>query len=81
MYFADEPTLSETLGVTPGAVSVFGLLHDGSDKVEVIIDKSLLAEDELGVHPNENTATIFMSASALEKIIKKTGHKYTLVEL
>lgn len=77
LQFASADTLQATLGVTPGAVSVFGLLHDGSKDVEVIIDESLPQQTELGFHPNVNTATIFMPGSALLEIIKSTDHKYS----
>lgn len=80
LQFADSDTLKQTLGVTPGAVSVFGLLFDGSKDVEVVIEERLLEEPELGFHPNENTSTIFIPGSALEQIIKRTDHRYKVVQ-
>jgi Ala-tRNA(Pro) deacylase len=80
LHFADAQTLERTLGVTPGAVSVFGLLYDGSSEVEVVVDEQLLAEPELGFHPNDNTATLFIRSSALEQIIRRTGHKYVVTK-
>lgn len=82
LQFANEQTLSETFGVKPGAVSVFGLLHEGAKGVEVVLDERVVHRGrELGFHPNDNTSTIFFSASQLEPIIKKLGHKYTLMKL
>jgi Ala-tRNA(Pro) deacylase len=75
LRFASADILEQTLGVKPGSVSIFGLLHEGSKQVEVVIDQALLKADELGFHPNDNTATLFISPRALEQITKLTGHK------
>ncbi len=81
LRFATPAVLEQTLGVTPGAVSVFGLLHPGSEGVKVVIDQSLLNEPELGFHPNDNTATIFLPSFSLEKILKAIGHTFYTVWL
>ncbi len=81
LSFADTEVMQQTLGVSPGAVSVFGLVHNGSVGVEVVLDKTLLAEKELGFHPNENTSTVFFSGEALTKIIEHTGHKTHILDL
>ncbi len=81
LHFADSETLLATLGVSPGAVSVFGLLNKGAMGVEVVLDKRLLDEKELGFHPNENTATIFIPSSALIDILKHTGNRYYTLQL
>lgn len=79
--FASAETLHATLGVTPGSVSLFSLLHDGSDDVEVIVDEALVHADEVGFHPNDNTATIFIPGTAIEPILRHTGHEYRLLAL
>jgi Ala-tRNA(Pro) deacylase len=81
LQFAAPETLQQTLGVTPGAVSIFGLLNDGSMGVEVVIDEILLKQEELGFHPNDNTATLFIPGAALKTIVQRTGHKYELLKL
>lgn len=81
LRFAAPEVMFETLGVTPGAVSIFGLLHPGSEGVEVVVDQSLLDEPELGFHPNDNTATIFLPDSSLEKILSSTGHTMHVIAL
>jgi Ala-tRNA(Pro) deacylase len=78
LQFAKPEVLEQTFGVAPGAVSVFGLLHVGATDVEVVVDQSLLSEPELGFHPNDNTATIFLPGSSLEKILKATAREYSL---
>jgi Ala-tRNA(Pro) deacylase len=81
LRFANAETLYETLGVTPGSVSLFSLLHDSSDGVEVVVDQTLVHEHEVGFHPNDNTATIFIPGAAIETILKQTGHTYTFLTL
>lgn len=82
LIFANSETLMQTFGVTPGAVSIFGMIHDGSADVNVIVDKAIINIDaELGFHPNDNTATIFFSAHELIPILKKMGCSYTVMKL
>lgn len=76
LSFARPEVLLETLGVTPGSVSLFCLLSDGAKNIEVVVAQKLLNEDEIGFHPFDNTATIFIPASSIEKIIEYTGHAY-----
>lgn len=75
LSFASAEVLEQTLGVKPGSVSIFGLLHAGSSNVEVVFDEALLQADELGFHPNDNTATVFMQPTVVERIISSTGHR------
>lgn len=79
--FAKPELLKQTLGVEPGAVSLFGLLHSGAKNVQVVVDKNLLQAEEVGFHPNDNTETIFIPGSAIEKIMKNTGHAYNLLDM
>jgi Ala-tRNA(Pro) deacylase len=81
LSFADETVLKERLGVTPGSVSLFSLLHQGSDGIQIAIDKNLLKADELGFHPNDNTRTVYIPGNVIEQFVKHTGHKYKVVTL
>lgn len=81
LQFAKPEILKKTFNVEPGAVSLFGILHPEAKRVEVIIDKTLMGEPEIGFHPNENTSTIFVPGSAVEKILRKTGHNYHILQL
>jgi len=81
LRFASDKTLLQTFGITPGAVSIFGFLHEGANDVEVIIDKEILLDEELGFHPNYNTATIFFPSDKLELILQKMGCKYSIMKL
>ena len=81
LRFASLEVLMQTLGVTPGSVSAFSLMHEGAADVEVVLDESLLAEKELGFHPNENTSTIFIPGDALVAIVTHTGHEPHILSL
>jgi len=82
LRFASDNTLLQTFGVKPGAVSIFGMLSKDADDVEVLIDGEILnMDDEIGFHPNDNTATIFISANDLLSILKKIGCNYKIMKL
>jgi Ala-tRNA(Pro) deacylase len=81
MMFARPEELKDTLGVTPGSVSLFSLLNDKSKTVRVLIDKQLLSEREIGFHPNDNKSTIFIPGDSIKPFVEKTGHDYQVEEL
>ena len=55
-------------------MSPFGILKNDTKDVKVFIDNKLKGDMSIGVHPNENTATIFIATSDIEKIIKEHGN-------
>ena len=67
--FGSPERLMATLGVTPGSVSPFGLLHEGSKDVRVIVDQDLRAADRLIFHPNLNTASVTISSADFERFL------------
>ena len=67
--FGSPERLMATLGVTPGSVSPFGLLHEGSKDVRVIIDADLRSAEKLLFHPNLNTASVTISGADLERFL------------
>lgn len=69
------------IDITPGSVSVLGLMNDGG-KVHLVIDKDLLADEFIGCHPCINTSTLrIRTADITDKFLPKVGHEYALVEL
>ncbi|MBR3392209.1 MAG: prolyl-tRNA synthetase associated domain-containing protein [Firmicutes bacterium] len=70
LRFASEEDLEAYLGVTTGAVTPFGLLNDRSHKVKACVDKDL-KRGLVGVHPNENTATVYLQARALVELLQE----------
>jgi Ala-tRNA(Pro) deacylase len=67
--FGSPERLMATLGVTPGSVSPFGLLHEGSKDVRVIVDQDLRSAGRLIFHPNVNTASVTISVADLERVL------------
>jgi Ala-tRNA(Pro) deacylase len=67
--FGSPERLMATLGVTPGSVSPFGLLHEGSKDVRVIVDQDLRSADKLIFHPNLNTASVTISVADFERFL------------
>lgn len=67
--FGSAERLMETLGVTPGSVSPFGLLHPGSKDVRVIVDQDLRSAEKLIFHPNLNTASVTISVADFERFL------------
>lgn len=82
LSFASENELMEIIGLTPGSVTPFGLLNDNELKVQFYIDKEFFTESHIiGIHPNDNTATIWLKVEDLISIIKKHGNLITIAEL
>lgn len=69
LSFASEERLEKYLGLKQGSVSPFGLMNDIDHAVEFFIDKSLSKCKSLGIHPLENTATVFLSFKDLDKFL------------
>ena len=67
--FGSPERLMDKMGLTPGSVSPFGLLHASSGDIQVIIDEDLRGADRLLFHPNINTATVTISHADLEKFL------------
>ena len=82
LSFASEQDLMEILELIPGAVTPLGILNDKERKVKFFIDRDFLNEPEIiGIHPNDNTATIWLKAKDLIEIIKEHGNEVNVVEL
>lgn len=74
LSFASEERLEKYLHLKRGCVSPFGILNNETKDVKVFIDERLKNELSIGVHPNENTSTIFIATSDIENIIKRHGN-------
>ena len=82
LSFADGQYMESFLDITPGSLSVLGLMNDKENRVKLLIDKDVLTGDYIGVHPCVNTASLKIKTSDLvEKIIPAMGHEPTYVEL
>ena len=72
LSFGSEEDLMKYLGLKKGSVSPFGLLNDETHSVQFYLDEDFLAGD-LGIHPNDNTATVWLSATALLRLLQEIG--------
>jgi len=75
LSFASEGDLSKYLGLSKGEVTPFGVLNDTDNAVKVIIDKDQADYELIGVHPNDNRGTVWITVGDLEKVLKSSGHK------
>lgn len=81
LSFASSEHMQELLDITPGSVSVLGLMNDGG-RVHLVIDSDLLKDEFIGCHPCINTSTLRIRTSdIIEKFLPEVGHKYAVVEL
>ncbi len=76
--FASPELLKELLGVTPGAVTPFGLMFDPSHRVQVMVDEDAWKIGQFRFHPLVNTATLVIDREGFEKFMKHTGHTFML---
>ena len=76
LSFASAEDLMERLGLIPGAVTPLGVLNDETRSVKAFLDRDFLQEPGLvGVHPNENTATVWLKTEDLIRIIREHGNE------
>ena len=79
LTFASDRDLMDLLGLIPGAVTPLGLLNDQDHKVAFWLDKSFLESSGLiGVHPNENTATVRLKTDDLLQLLRESSTQVTL---
>lgn len=82
LKFASIEDLESILKLTPGSATPLGLLNDTSRNVTFILDSYFLKETDLiAVHPNDNTATIFLNTNDLIKVIKLSEHNIDIIDL
>lgn len=82
LSFADSTHMEEYLDITPGSVSVMGLMNDHKNKVCLAIDKCLTEAEFVGCHPCINTSSLkIRMQDLLEKILPAMHHSYTIVDL
>lgn len=75
LSFASEERLSKYLNLSKGAVTPLGVVNDEDHLVEVVFDRDLINKEKLGVHPNENTATVWIAFDGLKKLVEQNGNK------
>ena len=82
LSFAPGEFMEQFLDITPGSLSVLGLMNDRENRVELLIDADILKSEFFGCHPCINTASLRIATRDLmEKILPATGHQAKIVTL
>ena len=82
LSFAKPEYMEQFLDITPGSVSVMGLMNDTEHRVKLLIDEDVLAGEYVGCHPCINTSSIrFRTSDLVEKILPAMGHDFIKVKL
>lgn len=81
LSFAKEEELLSILNLTSGSVSPLGLLNDKEKKTIFFIDNYFEDNSLIGIHPNDNTATIWLKAKDLITIIEEHGNQVSRVDI
>ena len=82
LSFASKKDLMNILNLTPGSVTPLGLLNDKEASITFFIDKDFLSESHIiGVHPNDNTKTVWLMVEDLLTIIKKHQNPVHIIEI
>jgi Ala-tRNA(Pro) deacylase len=73
--FGSADAMMDYLGVSPGAVTLFGAINDRDRQVTVVIDVDLMQHAAINAHPLVNTATTTISPDGLRKFLALAGHE------
>ena len=82
LSFASGEAMEQLLDISPGSLSVMGLMNDRENHVQLLIDKEVLQGEYIGCHPCINTASLRLrTADLVETIIPAMGHTPVYVDL
>ncbi len=81
LSFASPDRMMKYLGVTPGSVSLFGVINDIDNDVLLIIDSELDSAPKLSFHPNDNTATLVIDNVGFHNFLKYCGNKHKFITI
>ena len=82
LSFASAEQMLQALDITPGSVSVLGLMNDRENRVRLLLDRDLLEQAFIGMHPCINTSSLkIRTADLLERVLPAMGHTPTVVTL
>ena len=82
LSFGSPEKMEEYLDITPGSVSVLGLMNDTENKVRLLVDEDVLKGEYLGCHPCINTTSLKLKTRAVfDVFLKRVHHNYTTVHL
>ena len=82
LSFADAEFMEQFLDITPGSLSVMGLMNDKEHRVRLLMDEDVTKGEYIGFHPCINTSSLRLkTADLMEKVIPAMGHEPTMVVL
>lgn len=81
LTFASPEDMKNMLQLEPGSVTPLGLLNDQSKQIPLYLDSYFIEQPLIAVHPNENTATIWLKSMDLIDLIKKHGNPVQITEM
>lgn len=73
LSFGNAELMLETLGVTPGSVTAFGLINDSDHRIRFVLDAALAGADPVNFHPLTNTATTAVSQAGFRRFLAALG--------
>ena len=82
LSFGTPDYMEQLVDITPGSLSILGLMNDKEGRVRLLIDKDVLSGEYIGCHPCINTSSLRIKTSDMvEKLIPALRHAPTLVDL
>jgi len=81
LSFASPERMMKYLGLTPGSVSLLGIINDTEKHVKVFIDEDIMKEEFINAHPNVNTATLVFKVKDMIKFLNASGIDYETITL
>lgn len=82
LSFAAPEYMEQYLDITPGSLSVMGLMNDIDHHVQLLIDEDVLQGDYIGLHPCINTSSLRLrTEDLLQTVIPAMGHPPRIVQL
>ena len=82
LSFADADAMEAYLDITPGSVSVMGLMNDTENRVRLLVDEDVLKGEYVGCHPCVNTSSLKLrTQDVFQVFLPFTGHEMTVVRL
>jgi Ala-tRNA(Pro) deacylase len=79
--FGSAALMEELLGVSPGAVTAFGVINDTAGRVNVVLDAGLMRHGIINCHPLVNTMTTSIARDDLVRFLEATGHVPRIEEI
>ena len=82
LAFANESYMEEFLDLTPGSVTILGLMNDKENRVQLLMDREVAESEFLGCHPCINTSSLkIRTRDILEKFLPAVGHSVKILDL